>query len=113
MTERPSVAFLTLGCKVNQYDADAMRAVLDYGGLRVCDAQDRADVYVINTCAVTAEAERKSRQAVTRILRINPDAEIYVCGCASQNNFSQFARDGVKFISGTKGKLALANHFRE
>lgn len=108
MTERPSVAFLTLGCKVNQYDADAMRAVLDYGGLRVCDAQDRADVYVINTCAVTAEAERKSRQAVTRILRINPDAEIYVCGCASQNNFSQFARDGVKFISGTKGKLALA-----
>ena len=74
MTERPSVAFLTLGCKVNQYDADAMRAVLDYGGLRVCDAQDRADVYVINTCAVTAEAECKCRQAVSCILRINPDA---------------------------------------
>lgn len=108
MTDRPTVAFLTLGCKVNQYDSDAMRAVLDYGGLNVCDAPERADVYIINTCAVTAEAERKSRQAVTRILRINPEAEIYICGCASQNNFSQFARDGVKFISGTKGKLALA-----
>ena len=108
MSKKPSVAFLTLGCKVNQYDADAMRAVLDRGGFRVCDAQEFADVYVINTCAVTAEAERKSRQAVTRILKINPEAEIYVCGCASQNNFSQFARDGVKFIAGTKGKLALA-----
>ena len=63
MSKKPSVAFLTLGCKVNQYDADAMRAVLDRGGFRVCDAQEFADVYVINTCAVTAEAERKSRQA--------------------------------------------------
>ncbi len=108
MTERPSVVFLTLGCKVNQYDADAMRAVLDYGGFEVREWPEAADVYVVNTCAVTSEAERKSRQAVTRILKINPEAEIYVCGCASQNNFSQFARDGVKFISGTKGKLVLA-----
>ena len=107
-TERPTVAFITLGCKVNQYDSDAMRAVLDYGGMRVCDDREKADVYIINTCAVTAEAERKSRQAVGRILKLDPEAEIYVCGCASQNNFSQFARDGVKFISGTKGKLALA-----
>ena len=108
MKDKPTVAFLTLGCKVNQYDADAMRAVLDYGGLNVCEAHEFADIYIVNTCAVTAEAERKSRQAVTRILKINPEAEIYICGCASQNNFSQFARDGVKFISGTKGKLALA-----
>ena len=108
MKDKPTVAFLTLGCKVNQYDADAMRAVLDYGGFRVCEAGDVADVYVVNTCAVTAEAERKSRQAITRILKLNPEAEIYVCGCASQNNFSQFARDGVKFISGTRGKLILA-----
>lgn len=99
---------MTLGCKVNQYDADAMRAVLDYGGFEVREWPEAADVYVVNTCAVTSEAERKSRQAVTRILKINPEAEIYVCGCASQNNFSQFARDGVKFISGTKGKLVLA-----
>ena len=108
MTERPSVVFLTLGCKVNQYDADAMRAVLDYGGFEVREWPSSADIYVVNTCAVTSEAERKSRQTVARIFKINPEAEIYVCGCASQNNFSQFARDGVKFISGTKGKLALA-----
>lgn len=109
MTDRPSAAFLTLGCKVNQYDSDAMRAVLDSGGFEVREWPSPADIYIVNTCAVTAEAERKSRQAIGRILKLNPEAEIYVCGCASQNNFSQFGTDGVRFISGTKGKPELAD----
>ena len=105
---KPVISFLTLGCKVNQYDSDAMRAILSESGFDVRDGLEPADIFVVNTCAVTAEAERKSRQAITRILKVNPEAEIYVCGCASQNNFSPFARDGVRFISGTKGKLTLA-----
>ena len=105
---KPRIAVVTLGCKVNQYDSDAVTALLADRGLEVCGGSDYADVYIVNTCAVTAEAERKSRQAVGKILKVNPDAEIYVCGCASQNNFSQFARDNVKFISGTKGKIKLA-----
>lgn len=105
---KPVIAVYTLGCKVNQYDSDVMAAVLAEGGFTVREGLVPADVYIVDTCAVTAEAERKSRQTVGKIMKINPAAEIYVCGCASQNNFAQFARDGVKFISGTKGKSDLA-----
>ena len=63
---------------------------------------------ILNTCAVTAEAEKKSRQAVSRIIKVNPSAKIYVCGCASQNNFVQFAKSGVVYISGTDKKTELA-----
>lgn len=107
---KPVIAVYTLGCKVNQYDSDVMAAVLSDGGFTVLEGLVPADVYVIDTCAVTAEAERKSRQTVGKILKINPSAEIYVCGCASQNNFAQFAREGVKFVSGTKGKSELARN---
>lgn len=109
MTEKlPKVCVFTLGCKVNQYDSDAMLAVFEHAGFDICEGLEYADVYVINSCAVTAEAEKKSRQSVARILKINPDARIYVCGCASQNNFSQFAKNNVEYISGTDGKLDFA-----
>lgn len=110
MTENglPKIAVFTLGCKVNQYDSDAMLAIFDEAGFEVAEGLEFADIYVLNTCAVTAEAEKKSRQAVTRIIKINPNAQIYVCGCASQNNFSQFAKHGVVYISGTDGKTRLA-----
>ena len=110
MTKKPVIAVYTLGCKVNQYDSDVMAAVLADGGFDVREGLVPADVYIVDTCAVTAEAERKSRQTVGKILKINPQAEIFVCGCASQNNFTQFARDGVRFISGTKGKSELARN---
>lgn len=109
MTEKlPKVCVFTLGCKVNQYDSDAMLAVFEHAGFEICEGLEYADVYVINSCAVTAEAEKKSRQSVARILKINSDARIYVCGCASQNNFSQFAKNNVEYISGTDGKLGFA-----
>ena len=109
MTEKlPKVCVFTLGCKVNQYDSDAMLAVFEHAGFEICEGLEYADVYVINSCAVTAEAEKKSRQSVARILKINPDARIYVCGCASQNNLSQFAKNNVEYISGTDGKLGFA-----
>ena len=109
MTEKlPKVCVFTLGCKVNQYDSDAMLAVFEHAGFEICEGLEPADVYVINSCAVTAEAEKKSRQSVARILKVNPNARIYVCGCASQNNFSQFAKNNVEYISGTDGKLGFA-----
>ena len=107
------IVVFTLGCKVNQYDSDAMLNILSAGGFDVSDEMEVADVYIINTCAVTAEAERKSRQTVTKILKLNPDAEIYVCGCASQRDKIQFDRDGVKYVSGTDGKIALAKELVE
>lgn len=109
MTEKlPKISIFTLGCKVNQYDTDAMLAIFKNAGFEITEGLDFADIYIVNTCAVTAEAEKKSRQSVARILKVNKDAEIYVCGCASQNNFSQFAKDSVKYISGTDRKLDFA-----
>lgn len=102
------IAVFTLGCKVNQYDGDAMLAIFAKAGFDVVDGLGFADVYVLNTCAVTAEAEKKSRQSVTRIRAINPAADIYVCGCASQNNAVQFEKDGVKYVGGTDRKTVLA-----
>lgn len=107
------IVVFTLGCKVNQYDSDAMLNILSAGGFDVSDEMETADIYIINTCAVTAEAERKSRQTVTKILKLNPDAEIYVCGCASQRDKIQFDRDGVRYVSGTDGKIALAKELVE
>ena len=107
------IVVFTLGCKVNQYDSDAMLNILSAGGFDVSDEMEVADIYIINTCAVTAEAERKSRQTVTKILKLNPDAEIYVCGCASQRDKIQFDREGVRYISGTDGKIALAKELVE
>ena len=106
MTKRKIVVY-THGCKVNQYDSDAMLKILS-AVFDVSDELEMADQYIINTCAVTAEAERKSRQTVTKIMKINPNAKIYVCGCASQRDAVQFERDGVVYVSGTDGKIALA-----
>lgn len=106
MTKRKIVVY-THGCKVNQYDSDAMLKILS-AVFDVSDELEMADKYIINTCAVTAEAERKSRQTVTKIMKINPNAKIYICGCASQRDAVQFERDGVVYVSGTDGKIALA-----
>lgn len=108
MSDLPKVSIFTLGCKVNQYDTDAMLAVFEHAGFEITEGLEFADVYIVNSCAVTAEAEKKSRQSVARILKVNPNARIYVCGCASQNNFSQFAKNNVEYISGTDRKVGFA-----
>lgn len=113
MSDLPKISVFTLGCKVNQYDTDAMLAVFEHAGFEITEGLDFADVYIVNTCAVTAEAEKKSRQSVARILKVNPNACIYVCGCASQNNFSQFAKNNVEYISGTDGKVGFARKIAE
>lgn len=108
MNNLPKVSIFTLGCKVNQYDTDAMLCVFKDAGFEIAEGLEYADVYIINSCAVTLEAEKKSRQTVARILKVNPNADIYVCGCASQNNFTQFTKDAVKYISGTDKKVEFA-----
>lgn len=80
----PRVAFHTLGCKVNQYDTEALAALFRGSGYEVVDFGAPADVYVINTCTVTAEGGRKSRQLVRRARRRNPDAVVVVAGCLPQ-----------------------------
>lgn len=82
--ENKTVSFLTLGCKVNQYDSDAMRTIFLQQGYRAVKEEEEADVYVINTCSVTSIGDRKSRQMVRKIRRKHPQAVIAVAGCYAQ-----------------------------
>ena len=94
----------TLGCKVNEVESASLMASLEKLGWETSDRLSPADIYVLNTCAVTREAERKSRQLVARAKKFNPDARIYVIGCASQKNGVQFEDKGVSYVGGARDK---------
>jgi threonylcarbamoyladenosine tRNA methylthiotransferase MtaB len=109
------IAVFTLGCKTNLYESGQLVSTLLDARHNASHGLKRADVVVINTCAVTAEAERKSRQAIARAKKLNPNVRIIVTGCASQKDAQQF-RDiaGVTYIKGTAGKeniLDAINNF--
>ena len=101
------VSILTLGCKVNKYESDALIFELKRRGYDTTDKLEEADAYIINTCAVTNEAEKKSRQMIERARKFNENAKIYVVGCASQNKTVQFEEKGAAFVSGTVSKLKI------
>ena len=85
----------SLGCKVNDVESGSIIRGLEELGYDVSREMESADLYVINTCAVTAEAERKSRQTVGKAIKCNPQAEIIVCGCASEKSPDSFLEKGV------------------
>ncbi len=101
------VVVFTLGCKVNEVESASMMTAFESMGLEVCDSLCPADIYVLNTCAVTKEAEKKSRQLIARAKKFNQDALVYVCGCASQKNADQFSQKGVTYVCGTKDKMDI------
>ena len=108
------IVVYNLGCKVNQYECDSLVKALQDKGHDVKEDLEYADAYILNTCAVTNEAERKSRQCVERCLKFNKDAKIYVCGCASQNNQKQFIeKDNVQYVIGTANKMSLVDSFEK
>ncbi len=78
------IAFYTLGCKVNQYETEAMRELFEKNGDVIVESDQEADVYVINTCTVTNVGDKKSRQFIRKSKRMNPNALIAVVGCYSQ-----------------------------
>ena len=95
----------TLGCKMNEVESASLAEGLKERGFAVTDKLGHADLYLINTCAVTAEAEKKSRQAIARVKKFNPRAKIIVCGCAaSANPESFFQREGVALVTGAQAK---------
>lgn len=95
---------ISLGCKVNKYEIECMANILKNNGWQVSLKQEVADLYVVNTCAVTNEGEKKSRQYIAKLIKLNPNAKIVVCGCASQNNLEQFKKPNVISIIGNEGK---------
>ena len=100
-----TVAFTTLGCRVNQYDTDAMRGLFIQGGYTLVDFDEKADIYVINTCSVTNMGERKSRQLIRKAKRTNEDSYIIVTGCYAQLAPEAIAAiDGVNLVIGTNNR---------
>ena len=81
---KKTVSFYTLGCKVNQYETNAMEQQFIKNNYEIVENTQKADIYVINTCTVTNMAERKSRQMLRRVREINPSAVLVVCGCYAQ-----------------------------
>ena len=104
------ICVMTLGCKVNKYESDALIYNLKLKGYQATDKFESADVYVINTCAVTAEAERKSRQMIARCKKYNENAKFFICGCASQKNSGQFLEKDATFVSGVAGKKKISEY---
>lgn len=104
------VVVFTLGCKTNQYESDGLILKLIERGYEVSTEIVPADIYILNSCAVTNEAEKKSRQTIAKFKEQNPNAKILVCGCASQKNPNQFKDiSGVTFVSGTADKVSIVD----
>ncbi len=107
---RPTVAIFTLGCKVNQYESEAIAELLEQKGFDILPPSAVADAYIINTCTVTAESDRKARQFIRRAIAKNPSAYILVTGCYAQTSPMEIAKiQGVDYISGNTQKTAVTD----
>lgn len=107
------IAFITLGCRVNQYETQAVREALFARGFEEASFEEECDAYFVNTCAVTGESTRKGRQAIRRALRQKekyPGAVLCVCGCFSQGAGEDAIFDNVDIVTGNTGKGSLALH---
>ena len=104
------IAVFTLGCKTNLYESGQIVSALCAAGHDAFHGLESADVFVLNTCAITAEAEKKSRQLVTRARKLNPNCRVVVVGCASEKNPAQFeGLANVTVIKGVHGKTKVVD----
>ncbi len=124
-------AFYTLGCKVNQYESQAMAQALESKGFEIVDHAEKADVYIINSCTVTAESDRKTRQTVRRFKKNNPESIVVLTGCMPQatpssgemlseadivfgNKSNRFLYDYImQYINGSGRILAVEEHKKD
>lgn len=107
------ICVFTLGCKVNFYESDSLINELNKLGYETTNKLEYADIYILNTCCVTNEGERKSRQLIARCKSYNENAKILVCGCASQKNPEQFKEKNVSVIIGNSNKAEIINLINE
>ena len=98
-------AIVTLGCKVNQYETDAMYGMLKEAGVTMVDPKEAADIYIVNTCSVTNMAERKSRQMLHRAKKKNLDVVVVAVGCYAQVGKEELSKDtNIDLIIGNNKK---------
>ncbi|MGL5346474.1 MAG: tRNA (N(6)-L-threonylcarbamoyladenosine(37)-C(2))-methylthiotransferase MtaB [Peptostreptococcaceae bacterium] len=108
------VAFYTLGCKVNQYETEAMLEMFEKEGYSQVESEEYADVYVINTCTVTHMSDRKSRQYIRRVKKKNPDAIIAVVGCYSQVSPEEILEiEEVNLVMGTNDRRKIVEEIKK
>ena len=108
-----SVGIATLGCKVNQYESRALEEALIARGYTVCAPDACCDAYIINTCTVTAESDRKGRQLIRRVLSQNPQAYVVVTGCFAQADPDGAALPGVDAVCGNTEKMQVVQMLDE
>ena len=109
-----TVAFCTLGCKVNQYETNGMIQEFKNKGYEIVEFDEVADIYIVNTCTVTNMADRKSRQMLRKVKELNPNAILVACGC-----YAQVAKDELEkipeidLILGTNEKKEIVTYVEE
>ena len=99
------IGFYTLGCKVNQYETQAMEQILQERGIEVGTMKDACDAYIINTCSVTAVADKKNRAVIRRVRRDYPEAVLAVCGCYTQHAAQKLEDLGIDVVGGSGQRL--------
>lgn len=110
----PTVAFHTLGCKVNHYETEAIWQLFKQEGYERVDFEAMADVYIINTCTVTNTGDKKSRQVIRRAVRKNPDGVICVTGCYAQTSPAEImAIPGVDIVIGTQDRVKMLEYIEQ
>ena len=108
------VAFYTLGCKVNQYETNAMIEQFIKKGYEIVNFEEKADIYIINTCTVTNMADRKSRQMLRRVKEINKEALVVACGCYAQVAKEELEKiPEIDLIYGTNEKNKIADYIEQ
>ncbi len=104
------VAFYTLGCKVNQYETNAMIEQFIKANYELVDFEDKSDIYIINTCTVTNMSDRKSRQMIRRVKQLNPNSILVVTGCYAQVAAKELEKiEEIDLIVGNTEKKDIVN----
>ena len=107
----PKIAFYTLGCRSNQYETDVMKKICSSAGFDIVPFEEQADIYVINTCTVTGNADKKSRHAIRIVKKKNSNSTIIATGCYVETD--SFNMGDADFILHNKNKLNIVNHIRD
>ena len=107
------VGFITLGCKVNIYESNALKNELSNKGFEISEDLEKCDVYIINTCSVTNMADAKSRKMIRKCIKQNPDAIICVMGCYSQTNPEALELEGIDILIGNGNKKEVVDKIIE
>src|SRR6187549_2712142 len=111
MAEARTVAFHTLGCKLNFSETSTLSRMLENEGFEKKEFDDQADVYVINTCSVTDNADKECRQIIRKLKRQSPDSKVAVVGCYAQLQPEEIAAiPGVSLVLGTAEKFNILQH---